>query len=772
MRRRTFLLAGLGAGGALVLGWSLTPPRQRLYGSRDPVAVGGGVALNGWLAIAPDDTVTVFSPKAEMGQGIHTALAMLVAEELDADWSRVRVQAAPIDRIYNNIAAIVDGLPFHEDQQQSRLVRSVRWFTAKTMRDVGVMMTGGSSSVRDVWEVAREAGATARTALVMAAAERLGVSPDMCRTERGTVRCGDTVLRYGELVTAAAAQRPSAVTLKPTSAFTLIGTDVPRLDGGAKSRGAPMFGIDVVRPGMRYAAVTMAPAFESRVASVDERAALARPGVRAVIPIAGSRYGDAPAVAVVADSWWQARQALAALNVEWTSSPHATLGSDEISHRLHLQVLHGGGLPYRSLGNAVSVVEQGERVVEATYEAPYLAHATLEPMNATVLVHDDGAELWTGTQVPGVARAAVAHVTGLRESTVVVHEQALGGGFGRRLEADYVAQAAAIANVMRGTPVQLIWSREDDMRHDFYRPAAVGRLRAALDADGRVQGIVTHSVSQAPFKMLSRRIGIPVTPWLPDKTTAEGTWDQPYEFPAIRSSHQEMDLPVPVGSWRSVGHSHMAFFLESFLDELAHTGGHDPLAFRLALLERHPRAAAVLRRAAEAGGWGTPCTPPPGGAPRARGLAMHRSFETVVAQVAEVSISSENRIQVHRIVSVVDAGLVVNPSGVRQQVESGVIDGLSSALLGEVVIESGRVRPGNFHQYPLLRMSDCPVIDTIIMPSSEHPSGVGEPALPPVAPAVANAIFALTGTRLRTLPLRMPAQPAAAGPTANEERTA
>lgn len=757
MRRRTFLLAGLGAGGALFLGWSLTPPRQRLRGTHAPNTTGGAVALNGWLAIAPDDTVTIVSPKAEMGQGIHTALAMLVAEELACDWSRVRVAHAPIDAIYYNVAVLVDGLPFHPDLDEHPLVRGVRWLTAKTAREFGFMMTGASSSVRDVWTVAREAGAAAREALISAAALRTGVPASECRAERGVVHCGTTTLRYGELLADAAHQKPSRVTLKRPDTFTIIGHETGRLDATHMARGTARFGSDVIVEGMRYAAVTMAPVLGSRMATMNRNAAMQRPGVRAVVTLDGSGFGDVPGVAIIADSWWEARQALPALAVQWTASPHVALSSDGIMATLRTAAAGNDGLPYRSAGDAEDTFNASASHVDVMYDAPYLAHATMEPMNATVRVHPTGAELWVGTQVPDFARAAAAAVLDIGDEQIVVHQQMLGGGFGRRLETDYVAQATAIAKAMPGVAVQTIWSREDDMRHDFYRPAAASRLRAGLDANGRITSILAHSASQAPIKALARRTGIIFAKYTPDKSTAEGTWDQPYEWPAMRSAHAEVSLPVPVGSWRAVGHSHQGFFIESFVDELAHATRQDPVQFRLSLLAQHPRAAAVLRKAAEESQWTTALGPTADGRPQTQGVALHWSFGTWVAQVAQLSLATDGTIRVHRVVTAIDAGLVVNPLGVRQQVESAVIYGVSAALYGEVLIDRGTVRPGNFHEYRPLRLHECPVIDTYIMPSAHPPSGVGEPALPPVAPAMGNALFALTGTRLRSMPFRVPA---------------
>jgi len=755
MKRRTFLLAGLGTGGALFLGWSLLPPRQRLVGSTPPDTPGGAIALNGWVTIAPDDTVTVVVPKAEMGQGIHTALAMLMAEELGCAWERVRVEHSPLDKIYGNIAAIVDGLPFHPDLDNA-LVRGVKWMTAKTMREVGVIMTGGSSSVRDCWMPMREAGASARGSLVAAAAARLSVDVATCRVEQGVVVCGTKRLRFGEVVADAVAQRPSRITLKSAAEFTMLGKSTPRLDSAAKSRGESTFGIDVKLEGLLYAAVTMSPTVGGSPSRFDADAAKRLPGVRAVVSLPGSRYGDAAGVAVIADSWWRARQGVNALSVQWNAGPNATLSAPAIMQQLRAAAATTDGLPFRSFGDAKDVVSKATRALHATYEAPYLAHATMEPMNATVRVRADKAELWTGTQVPGFARAAVAHITGLAEDDVEVHQQLLGGGFGRRLDVDYVAQAAAIAKALPGVPVQTIWTREDDIRHDFYRPAAVSNLSAAFDTNGRVIAVTSHSASQAPFKRYSKRVGFVLTQAGPDKTTAEGTWDQPYEFPALRSAHAEVDLPVPVGSWRSVGHSHQGFFFEAFIDEMAAETKQDPATFRASLLQKHTRALAVLQLAASKSDWGQPLAPAADGQPRARGIALHSSFGTTVAEVAEVSVSPSGDIRVHRIVAAVDCGFPVNPNIITQQVESAIIYGLSAALYGEITIEQGRVREGNFDAYRPLRISECPVIETHIVPSMDEPSGIGEPALPPVAPAIANALFALTGTRLRSLPLRVP----------------
>lgn len=762
MKRRTFLLAGLGTGGALFLGWALLPPRQRLVGSTLPDTDGKAVALNGWLTIAPDDTITVVVPKAEMGQGVHTALAMLMAEELACDWTRVRVEYSPIDKIYGNVSALVEGLPF-APEADGTLVRGIRWMMAKTARELGVMMTGGSSSLRDCWMPMREAGASARTSLIAAAAATWGVAASTCRAEQGAVIAADgRRLRFGELAAQAGQHRPSTITLKAAADFSVIGKPMPRLDSAAKSNGTATYGIDVSLPNMLYAAVVMSPFGATTAPSVTAAQmaqSRAMPGVRAVMPLSGSRYGDPPALAVVAESWWQAHKAARALTTA-TAAGRSDVSSVTVLQDMRNTLRNDDGMPLRFFGGAKKVLSAASRTVDATYEAPYLAHATMEPMNATVRVSNDRAELWTGTQVPGYARAAVAHVLGLDDEQVTVHQHILGGGFGRRLDVDYIAQAAAIAKAAPGMPVQVIWSREDDMQHDFYRPATVSRLRAALDAQGRVTAFVAHSAGQAPFKAYSKRVGFLLTQSGPDRTSSEGTWDQPYAFPALHASHSETESAIPVGSWRSVGHSHQAFFVESFLDELAAAAKQDPAAYRATLLESHPRALRVLQLATEKSGWGTPLTPAPDGRPRARGIALHAAFGSIVAEVAEVSVATDGRIRVHRVVAAVDCGLPVNPNIITQQIESGIIDGLSAALYGELAINDGAPRQSNFQDYRLLRINECPVIETHIVPSLDVPSGIGEPGLPPIAPAVANALFALTGTRLRSLPLRMPSEAA------------
>ena len=751
--RRRFVLGSLAAVGGLAIGWSILPPSQRLTPRRAPRLPGTPTVFNGWVAIDGDGRVTVLMAKAEMGQGTHTGLAMLLAEELDADWTQVRTASTGIDPIYNNIATVVDGLPFHPDDE-GLIRRGAGWMVSKLMREAGVMMTGGSSSLKDLWLPMRQAGASARAMLVAEAAHRWGVAVGEIRVADGRVQhASGRTAGFGEL--AEAAGRRAVIRdapLKPVTAFKLIGQPAHRLDSVSKSDGQAGFGIDLALPQMLHAAVRICPMPGGRVASLDATAAMQSPGVRKVFSVAAFK-GGGEAVAVLATSWWQAQRAVDGLQVQWQAPESSALSSDEIRSRLLEALDSKGGHAFARRGDVDAELKAASRTVSAEYFAPYLAHATLEPMNCTVQVKSGRATVWAPTQVPGLARQAVAQVTGLDPEQVEIEVPYLGGGFGRRLEVDFVAQAAAIALQAEGLPVKTIWSREEDMRQDFYRPACMARLEAGLDANGALQGWRMVSAGQSVVSAYAQRV-MGLKPPFPDKTTSEGAFDQPYEFAHARIAHVTVDLPVPVGFWRSVGHSHQAFFVESFIDELAHAAGQDPVAFRMNLLRSHPRHARVLQQAARLGRWGQ-VIEPRDGLRRGRGIALHESFGSVVAQVAEVSIAGDGLIQVDRVACVIDCGIAINPDLIRQQVDSSVVYGLSAALMGEITLVKGQVQQGNFHDYPVLRMAQCPVIETEIIASTEPPEGVGEPPLPPIAPAVANAVFAATGQRLRALPLRL-----------------
>lgn len=747
--RRRFLLGGLAASGALVVGWGLQPPRQRLRGASPLAVEAGAVALNGWVAIAPDGTVSIVVPRSEMGQGVNTALPMLLAEELDASLNSVRISQAPIDKIFGNLTVLRENLPFHPDDRGS-VKQGVQWVMAKVGRELGIMFTGGSTSVKDAWVPMREAGAVARAMLLRAAAEQWKVDAVRLATRDGFVLHPDgRRLGYGELAARAAVVgadiEPGDVRLKTPAEFRLIGQPVPRHDSPAKVNGSALFGIDARVPGMLYAAVKMAPVVGAGVASFDAAKAMAMPGVLKVVDVSAALpqfSGAGAGVAVMANTWWQAKQAAAALPVSWSASPHAALSSEAIFADFARLLDSESGFTYFESG---SQDVAGTRSIRAEYRAPFLAHATMEPINCTARLEDGKLKLWTSTQVPSVAVDVAARVAGIDRADVALDVMLLGGGFGRRLETDMVAQAVAIAKTVPGQAVQLIWTREDDIQHDVYRPQALARFAAKLDAQGQVLAWDNKSVSGAiGHQYFPRNLGLPGIG--PDKTTAEGEYDMQYAIPNRRIAHVIADSALPIGYWRSVGHSHNAFFKESFLDEVAHAAGKDPVLLRRELLRDHPRHLAVLDAALARAG-----TAPQG---RAHGVALHQSFGSIVAQVAEVSIV-DKRIRVHRVVCAVDCGIVVNPNIVAQQVESSVVFGLSAALAGEITLKDGRVQQSNFGDYPVLRMSEVPLVETVIVPSMEPPEGMGEPATPPVAPAVANAVFKLTGQRLRSLPLRL-----------------
>ncbi|MCM2296035.1 xanthine dehydrogenase family protein molybdopterin-binding subunit [Rhodoferax sp.] len=754
LTRRNWLLGTVAATGALVVGWSLMPVRQRLTGSQALSTGPGQNAFNGWVKIGLDSSVTVMMAKSEMGQGVHTGLAMLLAEELDADWARVRVEHSPVDAIYNNLSAVVDGLPFHPDDD-SALKITAQWLTAKLMREFGVMMTGGSSSIKDLWLPMREAGASARAMLIEAASRQWQLPATECTAALGRVThpSGQSA-SFGELARAASQlPLPQDPKLKSPAQFTLIGHPRRRLEAASKLDGSAVFGMDVLPHGLLYASVSMCPTLGGRVAGFQGDAALKLPGVRQVLKL-DAYHGSTGGVAVVADTPYHASLALAQVRVDWEHGPNATLDSAAVMVQLAQTLDQQDGWAYYRHGDVNTALAAASKTITADYLVPYLAHTPMEPMNCTVQFRDGVATVWASTQVPGLARAAAARALGIASDKVTVQVQFLGGGFGRRLDVDFIGQAAAIAKEAGGAPVQTFWSREQDITHDFYRPACVSRFTAGFDAQGALSAWKNTSTSQAIVpQMLKRLFRLPSAG--PDKTAAEGAFDQAYEWPNARIAHEMVELGVPVGFWRSVGHSHQAFFKECFMDEVALAAGQDPVAFRATLLQKHPRHLKVLQQVAVMSDWGHTFKPAPGALPRARGVALHQSFGSVVAQVAEVSVDASQKIRVHKVWCVIDCGFAVNPNLIRQQLESAIVFGLSAALYGEITIKSGQVQQSNFHDYPMLRMDECPVIESHIMTSTEPPEGVGEPGTPPIAPAVANAVFALTGKRLRALPLKL-----------------
>ena len=752
MKRRTWILSALGVTGTLVLGWGAMPARSRLGSPELMLATPGDVALNGWIKIAADGKVVLAMPRSEMGQGVHTALAILVAEELDVPLGHVRLEQAGADSIYGNVAMLMASLPFHpldsEGEQKPTKIKLAEWVVGKIARELGINATGGSSSIADLWDPLRLAAATARASLVQAAATSWQVPVNEITVHDGVMQhpSGHRA-HYGQLGAAAAGSTPSHITPKSRQDWKLIGRNTPRSDIPAKVTGQAQFGMDVRLPGLLFAAVRMNPVLGGTVASMETQDAIAIPGVSQVVAL--NAWGGG--LAVVANNTWQARQGAQAVKVQWSSAELDTLETNRIQANLLKALNDESGFTFHEQGLPLKAEQTAARRIDALYQAPYLAHATLEPMNCTAQVKDGRVAIWVPTHVPQMARAMAAKVAGVKEDDVTVHVTLLGGGFGRRLEVDFVGQAVQVAMACQGAPVQLVWSREEDMTHDFYRPMHLAKFQASIDGQGEVSSVRIKSAGDAITPRWMARaaphLSGPID--MPDKTTAEGLFDLPYGFLNQHMSHVATKSGVPVGFWRSVGHSHNAFFSESFIDELAVTTQQDPLAYRLKLLKAAPRYAAVLKLAADQAGWGQPL--PTG---RAQGIALHKSFGAIVAQVAEVSIE-KGQIRVHRVVCAIDCGTVVNPDTVAQQMQSSVVYALSAALYGQIDIVAGVVQQSNFPSYPLVTLPQAPVVETHIVPSTRHPAGVGEPAVPPLAPAVGNALFKLTGQRQRVLPLKV-----------------
>ena len=753
MKRRTWLLSALGATGALVVGWGVMPARSRLGSPELMLKTQGDVALNGWIKIAADGAVVLAMPRSEMGQGVHTALAMLVAEELDVPLSRVRLEQAGADSIYGNVAMLVASLPFHpldsEGENKPTQIKMGEWLVGKVARELGLNATGGSSSIADLWDPLRMAAATARASLLQAAAAAWKVPVSDITVTAGVMKhASGQSAHYGQMVAAASGSTPSGIQTKSRENWKLIGQPAPRTDIPAKVTGQATFGLDVCLPGMLFAAVQMCPMLGGSAASMDTKDALALKGVSKVVPLDAWGGGTA-GLAVVGQTTWHARQGVQAVKVQWQAPATGALDTQRIQADLLKALNEDSGFTFHEQGVPTQAEKAATTRIDALYQAPYLAHVTMEPMNCTAQVKDGKVEIWVSTQVPQMARDMAAKVAKVDKEQVTVHVTQLGGGFGRRLDVDFVGQAVQVAMACEGQPVQLSWSREEDMKHDFYRPMHLAKFQASLNEKGEVTSLRIKSAGDAITPRWMARaaphLSGPID--MPDKTTSEGLFDLPYGFASQHMSHVATQSGVPVGFWRSVGHSHNAFFSESFIDELAAATKQDPLAFRLKLLKDAPRYAAVLQLVADKAGWGTPL---PAG--RARGFALHKSFGSIVAQVAEVSLAN-GQIRVHRVVCAIDCGTVVNPGTVAQQMESSVVYALSAALFGKIDIVGSVVQQSNFSDAPMLTLSQTPVVETYIVPSTRHPAGVGEPAVPPLAPAVGNALFALTGKRQRALPL-------------------
>jgi len=705
--RRVFLQHTAAAGGALVLALALPGGG----GSHASEQARGG-QLNAWLRIGADDSITIVVDRSEMGQGVYTALPMLLAEELEVDLSRVKIVAAPVGDPYVNVLN-------------------------------GGQVTGTSNSVQDAWEKLRKAGAQARMMLIAAAAQRWHVKPSDCQAQDGRVSGpqGKTA-SYGELADAASKLSvPKDVPLKDASRFRLIGKPLPRLDTAAKVDGSAEFGLDVQLPGMLYAVIALCPTLGGKVVSVESSAARAMPGVRKVLTTTGG-------VVVVADHFWQAHKARDVLQINWDQGPNTGLDNAQVWSMLEKAATTDAGASALGreevsaalkTGNASEALKKAAKTFSAVYELPMLAHAAMEPLNCTADVKTDRCDIYVGTQVQQMAQAAAADAAGLKPDKVNVHTTLLGGGFGRRLEVDFIP-AAVVASKALGAPVKLIWTREDDMTHDYFRPPVRAAVSAGLDEKGGLLAWALHVTSPsitARFDPTNKN---------PFDSVIEYVQNFPYAVPNFDLRYTRREIGIDVGYLRSVSHGPNCFAVESSIDELAQAASVNPLDFRLALLAGKPRHTQVLKLVAERSGWGK--------APKGRhqGLAFMEGYTSHIAQVAEVSVEN-GRLKVHKVTCVIDCGQIVNPRIVTSQLESAIIFGLSAALWGDVTLENGRVQQQNFHEYRVLRLNETPQIDIHLVPSDAGPGGIGETGVPPIAPAIYNAIFAATGKRLRSLPL-------------------
>ena len=705
--RRTFLKTGAAAGGGLVVACYV-----RVLSAQEQKPKPEPIAPFAYIKIASDEKVTIVANHSEMGQGVYTSLPMLLNEELEADWSKIRVEAAPVDAIYNH--------PIF-----------------------GIQMTGGSTTTAAEWDHYRKLGAAGRMVLVEAAAQKWNVPASSCHVEKGFVIHAATSRKasYGSLVDAASKLPvPADIPLKEPKNFTLIGKPTRRLDTPPKTNGTAQFGLDIVVPGMMTAVIARCPVFGGKVLSFDATDAQQVPGVKAVLQVPTG-------VAVIAERFWPAKLGRDKLKVKWDEGDNASLSTTKMLSDFSAQSASPGAIA-KKVGDPQSAMASASKKIVAEYDVPYLAHAMMEPLNCVVDLKEESCEIWTGTQFETVDRANAAKAAGLSPEKVKINTTLLGGGFGRRANpaSDFVVEAVQVAKVAKA-PVKVVWTREDDMQGGWYRPMWHDRFAAGLDASGNpiawTHTIVGQSIMAGTlFESFGIKDGI-------DSASVEGAADLLYGIPNLQVDLHSPKVGVPVQWWRSVGHSHTGFSVEAFLDEVAHAGGKDPYRLRQDLLAKQPRMLAVLNLAAQKAGWGKPLAKGIG-----RGIATHFSFDSYVAQVIEASVEKDGTVRVHRVVCAVDCGRVVNPDTVKAQMEGGINFGLTAALKTEITLENGRVQQSNFNDYPMLRMYEAPAIEVFIVPSEEKPTGVGEPSVPPVAPALTNAIFAATGKRIRRLPIR------------------
>ncbi|HYJ93537.1 MAG TPA: xanthine dehydrogenase family protein molybdopterin-binding subunit [Vicinamibacterales bacterium] len=702
LNRRSFLQVSAAAGGGLLVGTYLHP-----WTDGETLEAAGSFEPNVWIKVNADDTVRIMLTMLEMGQGVMTSMPMLVAEELDFDWTKIKTEWSGADPKYGN--------PNFGGQQ----------------------LTAGSNSVRGMWKVLREAGATTRVMLVKAAAQTWGVAENTCTTDKGEVihQATGRRLKYGTLVDKAAALPvPTGVTLKDPKTFKLLGNSLARLDVPEKVNGTAVFGIDVKLPGLLTAKVVRCPVFGGKVARFNADKAKAVTGVKQVVQISTG-------VAVVADNYWSASRGAQALDITWDEGPLAKLTTAEILTR-YKELAQMPGKVARNDGNADTAIANSKSF-ERTFEAPFLAHATMEPMNCTADYRADGCDVYVPTQGQTPSHQAAVAASGLPADKVKIHVTYMGGGFGRRGEADFVIDAVETSKAV-GKPVKVVWSREDDMQHDYYRPISYARMWGAVDASGKPTVFKQHIVQQSLMKRIG---GLP--PNGVDFISVDGSANLPYDIPNIRVEYTENDPGIPFGFWRSVGASFQGFVVEAFIDEMAAAAKKDPFEFRRDLLGKSPRHKAVLELAAEKSGWGKPL---PAG--RFRGIAVMDAFGSYLAQVTEVSVDARGAVKVHRVVCTVDSGWVINPDMIKAQMEGGIVYGLTAALKGEITIKNGRVEQRHFGDYQMLRHNEMPEIEVFIVPSTEVPGGIGEPSTALAAGSLVNAVAAATGRRVYSLPIK------------------
>lgn len=743
--RRAFLIGAAAVAGGLAVGYYYY--RKPFSNPLEDELAEGEATFNPYVKIGGDNRITIIAPRAEMGQGVVTTLAALVAEELDVELEDIAVEHGPASPAYANIAMLEDGLPFpqFDDSTMAELARGGMAVVAKFL---AIHATGGSTSTVDAFDKMRQAGATARELLKTAAAEKLGVAAESLQTSGGAVTdpASGRSLSYGELAVAASKlDGVQEVALRPQAEWRLLGKSQPRLDMPAKVTGAPIFGIDVTLPGMVFATVRLNPHRRAPMRSMDTSAAAAMPGVIKIVPVETHIENG---FAVIARSTWHAFQAADAVEAEWAEAAYPA--DDAAMWKLLEETADANaGSAARDDGDVETEFADApqERLVEVEYRVPWLAHACMEPMNATGWLRDGKLDVWAPNQAPTLAQRLCAAAAGVPEENCTVHTTYLGGGFGRRGDVDYALYAAKIAAEADGRPVKVTWTREEDVRHDMYRPAALGRFRARLAEDGMPVAVDMKLTSPSIMASILPRFFPSLSPIGPDKTMVDGAFNQPYAIPNYRVSAIKADLPVPVGFWRSVGNSVNGYFHECFMDEIAHAGGIDPVELRLRLMQEWPTAVKVVEKVAAMSGWGAPLADG-----RAKGFAFTASFGSWVAEVIEIA-ETDAGIRLEKVWIAADVGLALDPRNIEAQLISGAVFGLSAAMGQEINFAEGRVVQSNFHDFDAMRMHQCPAFEIAILENAPKMGGVGEIGTPPAIPALANAVFALTGKRVRHLPL-------------------